>query len=1200
MSDLDLDSQAILNGLVYLDRHQQLHPNSTKSAKTEKSTQSEMTTTSGDASANIANSESIPANAVGSAGLYDPPAIAAAATASYQGMDGPRAIAHLKVETSAVLKELARFRACDDETMSCFYCREWSQWVYRKQISHSVNPNAIQTASSSKKKKKNQRQSSHSQQHQQVQQDQYHQSVLENSELEKEKRSLRNQFKSVDELCQNLRELVSDEDYKWKERESNINDDDGSRSGVSSPSPSIAAASLPKPKGKDSEGGFGSGQSSDLIDTLIHQVTQWYQGHTFPLAEVYEDLTFDLPPEGFPYEENQDPLDPARLLPVLEVSKTFISLSSQHFPLLGNITSELIATHTYPTCQHNKTDNLTPSELECQRVIFNSHLTRHRKEYKENYEREMEPVWQITQLLLKSIQRIEAMRVRLFTRSCHQNQQQFMQSIKSKAQPFSEYWGSIVEKYRGLDAGPGDTPETGDQKPRPGKPSVKGGKSNSASTSLGSKSQDQLAKDIDKLFNKHLDNTMDACNSWGRTFLESYYTVAREFARELETILGECITMCDRRAQGLKYPPALTLQPRIEKARRSIANLHPKLEKRIEDIQNTVRDRSEEIFRMTEDIRNIWAKESGSSIKSKLEKASQKEFRKRLKRVEFYQHVKVISWSMEEIESLLTSSDVAWVAIDCIELLMTEAETLERAVAHVFIRKMEQPTEDLRDQRQDIMDDFTEGLLTGREELAGVIGKLLLKEAWRILESNISLQRQNALLGMSEKTTKGGGGKSSDSQGRATGEIPEHIESLVTEVNERHFGEAESSGKKKKKKKNKKKKSKAKSVDDDTTSVADSGTIDALDNNEMVIKSPPQDEGDVSRTLGSLAEAKSGEAGQALQKPALTPAPLSGKSMFSSNEKMGDQGDHMFMIDQMRLADMYNEAISRNQLLEGTIQTFQEQVIGLRHSYEEIEEQLRLVRQQEAEHRKVAEELREDSEKWHQWFETVQKYFQSLPSLVKEASVQSSDGGEGNSRRSDSKTPNREGSNEPGNNESEKSKQTPESQDRNVSASQSGVGSQGRSARVPENLDELAQSPIPNLPNHMFPGMSNGSMPVLGFPMSMNWNEMSKSNMQSVYGFNFPPPMPPSFANGVWNGPNHPSMNPEMCMAMMRGLYGQGTQPFPSSNGQGIPGNTISTSMENPGMTPVTVGHSSGIENGTLGAAQTMFDSGLEMGSSSN
>ncbi|KAJ2715294.1 hypothetical protein H4R19_001277 [Coemansia spiralis] len=346
----------------------------------------------------------------------------------------------------------------------------------------------------------------------------------------------------------------------------------------------------------------------------------------------------------------------------------------------------------------------------------------------------MEPVWQITQLLLKSAQRIETMRVRLFARGCRTNREQFLQTIRSRTQPFSEFWARASEAYR---TGKAATAADGDEQ-------------------AGPKTAAQLAEEVDALVHTHLDNVLEVSASWSRTFLESYYGVAREFARELETILGECITMCDRRAQGLKYPPPLTLQPQLAKARSAVACLLPQLEARVERIQQVVRERNSDIFSLAEDIRASWAEASGATVQTKLARAAHKDFRKRMRRIEHQQQIGVIGWAMRELEHLLTAPDVAAVVVDCLELLMTEAEILERAVGQVFVRKLEPTTEDLREQRQDIIDDFTEGLLTGREELAGIIGKLMLKEAWRILEANISLQRQKALL-----NEGGGGGGSS-------------------------------------------------------------------------------------------------------------------------------------------------------------------------------------------------------------------------------------------------------------------------------------------------------------------------------------------------------------------------------------------------------------------------------------------------------
>ncbi|KAJ2351368.1 hypothetical protein IWW50_004704, partial [Coemansia erecta] len=426
----------------------------------------------------------------------------------------------------------------------------------------------------------------------------------------------------------------------------------------------------------------------------------------------------------------------------------------------------------------------------------------------------------------------------------------FLQTIRTRTRPFAEYWGQVSEAYHTGKAAD-DVSDDGDKRGR--------GKRGAGAEARAKKAKtaEQLAEELDALVFTHLDNLLEVSASWSRTFLESYYGVAREFARELETILGECITMCDRRAQGLKYPPPLSLEPQLTRARSAIACLQPQLEGRIERIQQVVRDRNGEIFAATEELRTVWVETSGATVQTKMARAAHKDFKKRMRRIEYQQQTGVIGWAMRELEHLLTASDVAAVVTDCLELLMTEAEILERAVGQVFVRKLEPTTEDLREQRQDIIDDFTEGLLTGREELAGIVGKLMLKEAWRILESNISLQRQKLLL---DNGRGGGGGKSKKkaqapaaaaaAASQASSAAAVHPEPVaIADIDDvdalNDDGGVDSAGKKRKKnKKNKKKKGKkgaAKAAQALTTP-----THDEYDDEEE-LGHDDEDEGDVVR-----------------------------------------------------------------------------------------------------------------------------------------------------------------------------------------------------------------------------------------------------------------------------------------------------------------------------------------------------------------
>ncbi|PVU95657.1 hypothetical protein BB561_001673 [Smittium simulii] len=760
-ADFDIDSQAILHGLVYLDRHNHLPPEGLEYSHQEDSKKtkplspkltwekikelsendSHKYANSAEASQNfepIQTVEELPDSeliAESAADILDnktannnthKPSTSQQASKfelEIDSNDSQHSIATLKIETSLVMKELARFRACDDEG-TCFYCREWAQWVYRKHF--IANNSSFSSGSGGGNKKKKKQHTSKA--------DNSSTTNKDTSDEKDSKKGSKDKVKRVRNLCNNLKMLISEVENKNKNftNSSESTEIPSASQKLVAPSktkPSEKKVGLPNPttnlventnKNKNS----ANVDSENLIENIVDAVEKFISGFEFPYIDNYEELTFEFPIDAFPFDENHDSLDPALLLPNLTVTKTFITLPSSCFALLGNITSELISTHTYPACQHNKAEHPTPSELETARVIFNSQLLKYRKEYSSNYEREMDPVWQITQLLLKSVQRIEAMRVRLFTKGCHTNRQQFIQSIKDKTLPFTEYWAQSANLINDSSLSP-----------------------------------ENIVEELDRLFSSHLDNILDVSMSWSKTFLESYYGVAREFVRELETILGECITMCDRRALGLKYPPPLNLRPQLEAARNTISQLQPCLSSRIEKIQTILKQRNETILDEVLEAQKIWKFDQNlppkQAISTRLEVANKKELKKKMKRIEFLQHTEVISWSMYEMERLLTSTDVANVAVDCLELLVTEARILERAVGQVFSRKLHSTTHELCEQRQEIIDDFTEGLLTGREELAGIIGKLLLKEAWRILEANISLQRQNDLLGSKPKKGKG-------------------------------------------------------------------------------------------------------------------------------------------------------------------------------------------------------------------------------------------------------------------------------------------------------------------------------------------------------------------------------------------------------------------------------------------------------------
>ncbi|KAJ2139490.1 hypothetical protein J3F82_005788, partial [Coemansia sp. RSA 637] len=183
MADLDLDSKTILDGLAHLDRHDHLPPNVAEALSGLKLPLSGLTP---DSALNGTHTSTFPNTQPRDLSF---------------GTSGPNAIATLKVETGAVLKELTRFRACDDQTMSCFYCREWAQWVYRKQISQGVVGPMVSTVGASRKKKNR------------VQSAVVASVVSDDVERERteRRRAARARFSTVGDLCLDLRSLVVEE-----------------------------------------------------------------------------------------------------------------------------------------------------------------------------------------------------------------------------------------------------------------------------------------------------------------------------------------------------------------------------------------------------------------------------------------------------------------------------------------------------------------------------------------------------------------------------------------------------------------------------------------------------------------------------------------------------------------------------------------------------------------------------------------------------------------------------------------------------------------------------------------------------------------------------------------------------------------------------------------------------------------------------
>ncbi|KAJ1672493.1 hypothetical protein EV182_007067, partial [Spiromyces aspiralis] len=258
----------------------------------------------------------------------------------------------------------------------------------------------------------------------------------------------------------------------------------------------------------------------------------------------------------------------------------------------------------------------------------------------------------------------------------------------------------------------------------------------------------------------------------------------------------------------------------------------------------------------------------------------------------------------------------------------------------------------------------------------------------------------------------------------------------------------------------------------------------------------------------------------------------------------GEDGGHMFMIDQLRLAEMYNEAVRRNKVLENEIMSFKDQVLDMQRICEKYADQLCKVRKQEIENKRMVERLRADSEKWHQWYEMVRGYFESLKTYSEEvtaarvaigarsrSSRRQDERGEqreagANGQTSPSPAPNDSSSHGNVNPESDDNTQasladkqaakglpTPSEDVHRHRSSSKEIEAQNSapaafstpplSSSIPvtsASVPSIAAAGVPvtqpgSMPDlsQLFPAIASGSVPIAGIPMPMNWNEIPKS-----------------------------------------------------------------------------------------------------------
>ncbi|KAI8076069.1 hypothetical protein BDF21DRAFT_453392 [Thamnidium elegans] len=624
----------------------------------------------------------------------------------------------LRVEQSAISKELGRFRACDTETRS-LYCREWAQYIYKKHFVWSAKtqeeivpdggPTPSTTTLTAGKYQINYIASSHH--HNNCDCTDEHDHDQENM-IKKERSSL---------LGKKFEELAA----SW------------------------------------------SSADADNDQSLVSQILQGCQlwmtlpsGYT-GLPDTFEPVEFNPYPDAIPLVD--DPKDPSQLLDPLIIERQALCLPSDCFHLLKNLTGDILLSHTTPTCHHSKPTAKTPADLEVDRAIFNEHEANAVNQALKELSLALEVTWHPLNRFLQQLEGLEQRRAQVMGKGCQKQIDAFVANQKYVS--FVDFWTKEQTQFK------------------------------------NKKSTEEEIKKVDGLFEQHLE-TLKACvkefmSKFVPKILDEIYNMTNDLWKMVVPTIYELGERMAAREASKGSENAI----KIDETLKSLDGDYLKkmestkevdlAKKRITDTLNT---KVEEYMAEIDDLFKLYKDSARPNLSGRLEKLSNKDFKKKIKKLESGYYSIRQTFRYEVTENIFAESLFCKFALVCLEPLLQEGEMVEALTIETEVKRFLEAYKDLWKQRAALLHQFEQGVQTGRRELAGILGKLFLKEGMRIQGDNLALKRQNSLLksmGMEvtdEETKKKSKNKKKSSSGSSTpAQQLEPIPTLSTPVKNSPF-----------------------------------------------------------------------------------------------------------------------------------------------------------------------------------------------------------------------------------------------------------------------------------------------------------------------------------------------------------------------------------------------------------------------------
>ncbi|CAI2181661.1 18194_t:CDS:2 [Funneliformis geosporum] len=451
-------------------------------------------------------------------------------------------------------------------------------------------------------------------------------------------------------------------------------------------------------------------ETADLVDVIVQEAFSWIKSpsNLYASPDTFAPVEFDTHHQAVPIPEHENVQ--LSLIDVIGIEKSHLQIQKDSFPLLKNISK-------VQQCNHTKPDWKYPSDLDLDRRVFNDQLFKEAGKNEEALNESLGQVWSHVNNFLTLMLQLEAKRDLSLGKGCIVNLSNFLKEYQDECLLFHEYWAPVAEAYK-----------------KSGK-SKKGSLTNSANV-----------EDIDTAFHTYINNVKNVISLWEGGFIEKSVNDATQFGEEVQRTLVNILEESEERlVSGRVAEFHNNILQKCGDALRTVKDIKLLLSKRVSMLRTEITQKSQELIQELEALEEAYKNESQKTTVGRLEKANNKEFRKRIKKIEMTVYGARQN-AILSIGNLFPVTDFTGIFTKSLEILMMEGEMWEAIQLGRHYKNYESTSHKLESQRQKLLKGYKEGIETGRKTLSGIIGRLFLKEAQRQQDETLALRKQESLL----------------------------------------------------------------------------------------------------------------------------------------------------------------------------------------------------------------------------------------------------------------------------------------------------------------------------------------------------------------------------------------------------------------------------------------------------------------------